>query len=109
MNLEELFFQNRLFETYGFALSDLQANILQDYLVLGLSAHEIAANRTISKQAVSKNIKIALVKLANMEKNLRFLAWQDKMKTEFATLQNLLMQNKVNAVIKQIQKNLKEL
>ena len=109
MKLEELENANRLFETYGFALSSQQSEVLELHLAFGLQAAEIAENKGISKQAVSKILKTALAKLGKMENNLRFLAFQDKIKQEIIDLSILAKQKNLAQIETNLQNILKEL
>ena len=101
MKLEELENANRLFETYRFALSPQQSEVLELHLAFGLQAAEIAENKGISKQAVSKIIKISLAKLANFENNLRFLAFQDKIRQEISLLPSGEIKNSLQKILKE--------
>ena len=109
MKLEKLEKSNQLFETYGFCLTSLQRKVLGHYLVDGLQITEIAEILGITKQAVSKNVVSAEKKLQNMENNLQFLAFQDKIKAEIKSLSRLVENGNFQTALKQLSKLSKEL
>ena len=109
MKLEKLEKSNQLFETYGFCLTPIQKKVLGHYLVDGLQITEIAEILGITKQAVSKNVVSAEKKLQNMENNLQFLAFQDKIKAEIKSLCAMAESENLQTVKKRLCKLSKEL
>lgn len=106
MKLEQLEKSNRLFETYQFCLTDSQKEVLTLLLVDGLQTTEIAEILGTTKQAISKNVAVAQKKLQNMENNLQFLAFQDKIRQGLLELLSLSTESKVQSKLKKLLKEL---
>ena len=106
MKLEQLEKSNRLFETYKFCLTPSQKQVLGLLLVDGLQTTEIAEILGTTKQAISKNVVVAQKKLQNMENNLQFLAFQDKIKQDLLELKRRSTEPKVQAKLKKMLKEL---
>ena len=106
MKLEQLEKSNRLFETYQFCLTPSQKEVLGLLLVDGLQTTEIAEILGTTKQAVSKSVVNAHKKLENIENNLKFLAFQDKIKQDLLELLRLSTDSQVQAKLKKMLKEL---
>ena len=60
-----------LFDYYGELLSDIQKNYFMEYYFDNLSLAEIAENFSVSRNAVSKELKLATDKLNIFEEKLK--------------------------------------
>ena len=60
-----------LFDYYEELLTDSQKNYFIDYYFNNLSLAEIAENENVSRNAVSKDLKLTKEKLVNYEEKLR--------------------------------------
>ena len=62
-----------LFDYYGELLSDSQKNYFIDYYFHNLTLSEIAENNGVSKNAVSKDLKLACSKLEDFDSKLKLI------------------------------------
>ena len=62
-----------LFDYYGELLSDSQKNYFIDYYFHNLTLSEIAENNNVSKNAVSKDLKLATSKLEDFDSKLKLV------------------------------------
>ena len=69
-----------LFDYYGDLLSDSQKNYFESYYFDNLSLAEIGENYNVSRNAVSKDLKLATEKLNNFEEKLKIIARDDKLR-----------------------------
>ena len=67
-----------LFDYYGELLSDSQKNYFIDYYFHNLTLSEIAENNNVSKNAVSKNLKLACSKLEDYDSKLKLIEKDNK-------------------------------
>ncbi len=74
-NLQHYLYINELLALYGTVLTKRQLLIMEDYYKYNLSIIEIAAQREISKAAVSDAIKVATKKLSELERKIGFRAY----------------------------------
>ena len=69
-----------LFDYYGDLLSDSQKNYFESYYFDNLSLAEIGENYNVSRNAVSKDLKLASEKLNNYEEKLKIISRDDKLR-----------------------------
>ena len=69
-----------LFDYYGDLLSDSQKNYFESYYFDNLSLSEIGENYNVSRNAVSKDLKLASEKLNNYEEKLKIISRDDKLR-----------------------------
>ncbi len=69
-----------LFDYYGDLLSDSQKNYFESYYFDNLSLAEIGENYNVSRNAVSKDLKLAVEKLNNFEDKLKIIIRDDKLR-----------------------------
>ena len=69
-----------LFDYYGDLLSDSQKNYFESYYFDNLSLSEIGENYNVSRNAVSKDLKLATEKLNNYEEKLKIISRDDKLR-----------------------------
>ena len=69
-----------LFDYYGDLLSDSQRNYFESYYFDNLSLSEIGENYNVSRNAVSKDLKLASEKLNNYEDKLKIISRDDKLR-----------------------------
>ncbi|MBR4350660.1 MAG: hypothetical protein IKP98_00320 [Bacilli bacterium] len=62
-----------LFDYYGELLSDSQKNYFIDYYFHNLTLSEISENNNVSKNAVSKDLKLACSKLEDFDSKLKLV------------------------------------
>ena len=77
-----------LFDYYGDLLSDSQRNYFESYYFDNLSLSEIGENYNVSRNAVSKDLKLASEKLNNYEEKLKIIARDDKLRKIISKLDN---------------------
>lgn len=77
-----------LFDYYGDLLSDLQKNYFESYYFDNLSLAEIGENYNVSRNAVSKDLKLATEKLNNFEDKLKIISRDDKLRKIICKLDN---------------------
>ena len=69
-----------LFDYYGDLLSESQRNYFESYYFDNLSLSEIGENYNVSRNAVSKDLKLATEKLNNFEDKLKIISRDDKLR-----------------------------
>ena len=69
-----------LFDYYGDLLSESQKNYFESYYFDNLSLSEIGENYNVSRNAVSKDLKLASEKLNNYEDKLKIISRDDKLR-----------------------------
>lgn len=69
-----------LFDYYGDLLSESQKNYFESYYFDNLSLSEIGENYNVSRNAVSKDLKLATEKLNNFEDKLKIISRDDKLR-----------------------------
>lgn len=72
----------RLLDLYGKLLGKTEYEVAQAYLYYGLSVIEIASQRGTSRQAVAKQLDSAVRKLEQIEENVGFLRFVDRIVDE---------------------------
>ena len=77
-----------LFDYYGDLLSDSQKNYFESYYFDNLSLAEIGENYNVSRNAVSKDLKLATEKLNNFEDKLKIISRDDKLRKIICKLDN---------------------
>ena len=77
-----------LFDYYGDLLSESQKNYFESYYFDNLSLSEIGENYNVSRNAVSKDLKLAKEKLNNYEEKLKIIARDDKLRKIISKLDN---------------------
>lgn len=79
-----------LYDLYGSLLTEHQRSIFKDYFFEDLTQEEISNNNGISKNAVSKTLKIIKELLDEYEKKLRMKEYMLLLKKEFASEKDIL-------------------
>lgn len=103
MELEKFVWNSRMYDLYKDCLSNEQIDVLDLFLTKGLQISEIAELKKTSRQAVSKNVKVALEKLQELEKSLHFLGFQDKIRCEISNLDKLAKNGKFEDLQKKLE------
>lgn len=78
--MEDIIHYSNLFDYYGNLLSEKEIEYFKDYYFENLSLQEIADNRNVSRNAVSKSLKNTKEKLDYYESNLKLLSKKEKIK-----------------------------
>lgn len=68
--MDEVFYYNDLFDIYGELLTDKQKDYFRDYYFDNLSYGEIGDKYSVSRNAVFKQLKMAIDKLEELEESL---------------------------------------
>lgn len=74
MKIEENLRLNKLFDCYGNLLSNIQKDVLTDFLYYNLTSSEIAENHNVSRQAVKDALVKGEKKLEEIEEKLKLMA-----------------------------------
>ncbi len=88
--MEENIYYTKLYDFYGTLLTLKQREYFYDYYFDNLLLEEIAINDSVSKNAVSKQIKQAKKKLVFYEDHLHLLEKDKRIKKEFANESSIL-------------------
>lgn len=73
MNIDKIIEVSKLYDFYSELLSAKQKQYISDYFLNDLSLTEISENYSISKQAVSNNIKRTVAELEEFEEKLNLI------------------------------------
>ncbi len=92
--MDELIRYTRLFDIYKGLLSDKQAETFKDYYFENLTIEEIAENRGISKNAISKTLMAVKKALDEYEEALHFSKYMSELQNEFKNEEDIL--NRIN-------------
>ena len=87
-----------LFDYYENLLTDAQRNYFIDYYFNNLSLAEISENQNVSRNAVSKDLKLTVEKLNNYEEKLKLYEKDSKLRKVI----NKIEDNKIRDEIEKI-------
>lgn len=88
-----------LFDYYGELLSDSQKNYFIDYYFHNLTLSEIAENNNVSKNAVSKDLKLACSKLEDFDSKLKLIDKDKKIIKAIKEENNEELLEKINKIL----------
>ena len=88
-----------LFDYYGELLSDSQKNYFIDYYFHNLTLSEIAENNNVSKNAVSKDLKLATSKLEDFDSKLKLIEKDNKIIKVIKETGNEELLEKINNIL----------
>ena len=88
-----------LFDYYGELLSDSQKNYFIDYYFHNLTLSEIAENNNVSKNAVSKDLKLACSKLEDYDSKLKIIEKDNKITKVIKETGNEELIEKINNIL----------
>ena len=88
-----------LFDYYGELLSDSQKNYFIDYYFHNLTLSEIAENNNVSKNAVSKDLKLATSKLEDFDSKLKLIDKDNKITKLIKETGNEELLEKINNIL----------
>ena len=88
-----------LFDYYGELLSEGQKNYFIDYYFNNLSLAEIAENFNVSRNAVSKELKLSVEKLNNYEDKLKLYSRDKKLRRLVDQIENENLKEKINKIL----------
>ena len=88
-----------LFDYYGDLLSDSQKNYFIDYYFHNLTLSEIAENNNVSKNAVSKDLKLACSKLEDYDSKLKLIDKDKKIIKVIKEENNEELLEKINKIL----------
>ena len=88
-----------LFDYYGELLSDSQKNYFIDYYFHNLTLSEIAENNNVSKNAVSKDLKLATSKLEDYDSKLKLIDKDNKIIKVIKEENNEELLEKINKIL----------
>ena len=96
--IEDTLYISKLYDCYGELLTDIQKEYFEDYYFQNFTCQEIADNKGISRNAVNKQIKDAVVKLEFYEKILKMCDKKDKLEK----ISNQIEKEEIKEEIKRI-------
>ena len=88
-----------LFDYYGDLLSDSQKNYFESYYFDNLSLAEIGENYNVSRNAVSKDLKLASEKLNNYEEKLKIISRDDKLRKLASKIKDMDLKEKIMNIL----------
>ena len=88
-----------LFDYYGDLLSESQKNYFESYYFDNLSLSEIGENYNVSRNAVSKDLKLASEKLNNYEDKLKIISRDDKLRKLASKIEDKDLKEKIMNIL----------
>ena len=88
-----------LFDYYGDLLSESQRNYFESYYFDNLSLSEIGENYNVSRNAVSKDLKLATEKLNNFEDKLKIISRDDKLRKLASKIEDKALKEKIMNIL----------
>ena len=88
-----------LFDYYGDLLSESQRNYFESYYFDNLSLSEIGENYNVSRNAVSKDLKLATEKLNNYEEKLKIISRDDKLRKLASKIEDNNLKEKIMNIL----------
>jgi len=88
-----------LFDYYGDLLSESQKNYFESYYFDNLSLSEIGENYNVSRNAVSKDLKLASEKLNNYEDKLKIISRDDKLRKLASKIEDNNLKEKIMNIL----------
>ena len=88
-----------LFDYYGDLLSESQKNYFESYYFDNLSLSEIGENYNVSRNAVSKDLKLATEKLNNFEEKLKIISRDDKLRKLACKIEDKDLKEKIMNIL----------
>ena len=88
-----------LFDYYGDLLSESQRNYFESYYFDNLSLSEIGENYNVSRNAVSKDLKLATEKLNNFEDKLKIISRDDKLRKLASKIEDKDLKEKIMNIL----------
>ena len=88
-----------LFDYYGDLLSESQKNYFESYYFDNLSLSEIGENYNVSRNAVSKDLKLATEKLNNFEDKLKIISRDDKLRKLASKIEDNNLKEKIMNIL----------
>ena len=88
-----------LFDYYGELLSEGQKNYFIDYYFNNLSLAEIAENFNVSRNAVSKELKLSVDKLNNYEEKLKLYSRDRKLRRLVDQIEDEELKEKIDKIL----------
>lgn len=89
--MEELVYYSELFDIYKGVLTEKQVEVFEDYFFENLTIEEIAKNKNVSKNAISKSILSIKKILDSSEEKMHVLEYMNKLKSEFKDDKDILI------------------
>ena len=88
-----------LLDYYGDLLSESQKNYFESYYFDNLSLSEIGENYNVSRNAVSKDLKLASEKLNNYEDKLKIISRDDKLRKLASKIEDKDLKEKIMNIL----------
>ena len=88
-----------LFDYYGELLSEGQKNYFIDYYFNNLSLAEIAENFNVSRNAVSKELKLSVDKLNNYEEKLKLYSRDRRLRRLVDQIEDEELKEKIDKIL----------
>ena len=87
------------FDYYGDLLSESQKNYFESYYFDNLSLAEIGENYNVSRNAISKELKLATEKLNNFEEKLNLVRKDDELRKIVSKLKDETIKEKIMNIL----------
>ena len=88
-----------IFDYYGDLLSESQKNYFESYYFDNLSLAEIGENYNVSRNAISKELKLATEKLNNFEEKLNLVRKDDELRKIVSKLKDETIKEKIMNIL----------
>jgi len=88
-----------LFDYYGDLLSESQKNYFESYYFDNLSLSEIGENYNVSRNAISKELKLATEKLNNFDIKLHLVKKDDELRKIVSKLKDEQIKEKIMNIL----------
>lgn len=89
--MDAFFYYTELYDLYKGLFTDKQREVFEDYFFENLTLDEIALNKKVSKNAVSKTIKQIKVELEDYEKAMSINKYLKALEEEFKNDEDILI------------------
>ena len=93
--MEDIIYYNDLYDLYGCLLTDKQRMYFEDYYFNNLSLSEMSLNYNVSRNAVFKQIHIAVDKLIDFDKKMNLYNKRKKLEDIISNIDNLKLKRQI--------------
>lgn len=93
--MEDIIYYNDLYDLYGCLLTDKQRMYFEDYYFNNLSLSEMSLNYNVSRNAVFKQIHIAVDKLIDFDKKMNLYDKRKKLEDIISNIDNLKLKRQI--------------
>lgn len=93
--MKDIIYYNDLYDLYGCLLTDKQRMYFEDYYFNNLSLSEMSLNYNVSRNAVFKQIHIAVDKLIDFDKKMNLYDKRKKLEDIISNIDNLKLKRQI--------------